>query len=221
MSNGVSLEGPSARPRSGGPARQLVVLLHGWGADGDDLIGLAPYWGERLPEAAFVSPHAPFPCDMGFGRQWFSLADRTPEVILAEVRLVAPMIDAFIDDQLAALGLSPGALAIVGFSQGTMMALHVAPRRAQAVAALVGYSGRLIAAELLAAETRTRPPVSLIHGERDEVVPAGSMERAGQALAAAGFAVETHLRPGLGHGIDPEGIAIAGNFIAERFANGG
>lgn len=221
MSAGLTLEGPSAAPRSGGPARQLVILLHGWGADGDDLIGLAPYWGELLPEAAFVSPHAPFPCDMGFGRQWFSLADRTPEVILAEVRLVAPMIDAFIDDQLAAYGLTPSELAIVGFSQGTMMALYVAPRRAEAVAALVGYSGRLIGADQLAAETKSRPPVSLIHGERDDVVPASSMESAGTALAGAGFAVETHLRPALGHGIDPEGIAIAGRFIAERFAGRG
>lgn len=217
MSNGVSLQGPGAPPRSGGKARQLVVLLHGWGADGDDLIGLAPYWGERLPDAAFVSPHAPFPCDMGFGRQWFSLADRTPEVILAEVRLVAPMIDAFIDDQLAAHGLAPDRLAVVGFSQGTMMALYVVPRRETRIAALVGYSGRLIGGELLAAETKARPPVTLIHGERDDVVPASSTERAAEALTAAGFSVETHLRPGLGHGIDPEGIAIAGRFIAERF----
>lgn len=216
MSAGLALDGPAAPPHSGGPARQLVLLLHGWGADGDDLIGLAPYWGELLPEAAFVSPHAPFPCDMGFGRQWFSLVDRTPEVILAEVRLVAPMIDALIDEQLTAHDLTPDRLAIVGFSQGTMMALHVAPRRETAVAALVGYSGRLVGASLLDAETRTRPPITLIHGERDEVVPAASMDQAGQALAAAGFAVETHLRPGLGHGIDPEGIAIAGRFIADR-----
>jgi len=217
MSTGLTLDGPSARPSSGGPARQLVVLLHGWGADGDDLIGLAPYWGEMLPDAAFVSPHAPFPCDMGFGRQWFSLADRTPEVILAEVRLVAPMIDAFIDDRLAEHGLTARSLAVVGFSQGTMMALYVAPRRAEEVAALVGYSGRLIGASLLESETRTRPPVALIHGERDEVVPARSTEHAAEALTTAGFSVETHLRPGLGHGIDPEGIAIAGQFIAERF----
>jgi len=221
MNAGLSLEGPSAQPSSGGRARQLVILLHGWGADGNDLIGLAPYWGEMLPDAAFVSPHAPFPCDMGFGRQWFSLADRTPEVIMAEVRLVAPMIDAFIDDQLAAHDLPPDRLAVVGFSQGTMMALYVAPRRPEEIAALVGYSGRLIGGSALAAESRSRPPVRLIHGERDDVVPASSMESAGEALSAAGFSVETHLRPGLGHGIDPEGIAIAGQFIAEQFAKGG
>jgi phospholipase/carboxylesterase len=221
MNAGLSLEGPSAPPRSGGPARQLVILLHGWGADGNDLIGLAPYWGEMLPDAAFASPHAPFPCDMGFGRQWFSLADRTPEVIMAEVRLVAPAIDAFIDDQLAAHDLPPDRLAVVGFSQGTMMALYVAPRRAGEIAALVGYSGRLIGGRELAAEAKSRPPVRLIHGEQDEVVPASSMESAGEALTAAGFSVETHLRPGLGHGIDPEGIAIAGQFIAERFEKGG
>jgi phospholipase/carboxylesterase len=218
MTPGLSLDGPSAPPRAGGKARQLVVLLHGWGADGDDLIGLAPYWGELLPEAAFVSPHAPFPCDMGFGRQWFSLADRSAQVILAEVRLVAPAVDAFIDAQLAEHGLTPAHLAIVGFSQGTMMALHVAPRREAPVAALVGYSGRLVGAERLAAEARTRPPVTLIHGAHDEIVPAASLESAGAALTAAGFSVATHLRPGLGHGIDPEGIAIAGRFIADCFA---
>jgi len=221
MNAGLSLEGPSAAPRSGGPAKQLVILLHGWGADGNDLISLAPYWGEMLPDAAFVSPHAPFPCDMGFGRQWFSLADRTPEVIMAEVRLVAPMIDAFIDDQLAAHDLVPDRLAVVGFSQGTMMALYVTPRRPDQIAALVGYSGRLIGGSTLAAETKSRPPVRLIHGERDDIVPASSMEGAGEALVAAGFSVETHLRPGLGHGIDPEGIAIAGQFMAEQFAKGG
>jgi len=219
MSAGLQLEGPSAPPRAGGTAQQLVVLLHGWGADGDDLIGLAPYWGELLPEAAFVSPHAPFPCEMGFGRQWFRLTDRSPDTILAEVRLTAPMIDAFIDEQLAAHGLSPTQLAIVGFSQGTMMALHVAPRRETEIAALVGYSGRLIGAGLLDAETKSRPPITLIHGEQDEIVPAGAMESAGAALMAAGFAVDSHLRPGLGHGIDPEGIAAAGRFMAQRFAS--
>ena len=219
MTAGLTLEGPSAPPRAGGTAKQLVVLLHGWGADGDDLIGLAPYWGELFPEAAFVSPHAPFPCEMGFGRQWFSLADRTPDTILAAVRLTAPMIDAFIDEQLAAFRLPPAQLAIVGFSQGTMMALHVAPRREIEIAALVGYSGRLIAGGLLDAETRSRPPITLIHGEQDEMVPAGSMDSAGAALTGAGFTVDSHLRPGLGHGIDPEGIAIAGRFIAQRFTN--
>jgi len=218
VSAGLALDGPSAPPSAGGPAKQLVVLLHGWGADGDDLIGLAPCWGELLPEAAFVSPHAPFPCEMGFGRQWFSLADRALDTILAEVRLTAPMIDAFIDEQLDAYDLAPAQLAIVGFSQGTMMALHLAPRREVEIAALVGYSGRLIGDGLLDAETRSRPPITLIHGEYDEMVPAASMDSAAAALTGAGFTVDSHLRPGLGHGIDPEGIAIAGRFIAQRFA---
>ena len=169
MTAGLDLQGPSAAPATGGAATALVVLLHGWGADGDDLIGLAPYWGELLPGAAFVSPHAPFPCEMGFGRQWFSIADRTSEVILAGVRLAAPMIDAFIDEQLAAHGLTPDNLALVGFSQGTMMALHVAARRDAPVAALVGYSGRLISAGLLEAEAISQPPICLIHGEHDAI----------------------------------------------------
>jgi len=217
MSAGLNLEGPNAPPQSGGKARQLVVLLHGWGADGNDLIGLAPHWGALLPEAAFASPHAPFPCDMGFGRQWFSLADRSPDTILAQVRLVAPAVDGFIDEQLAEQGLGPAELAVVGFSQGTMMALHVTPRRAEPVAALVGYSGRLIGAELLSGEVASHSPVTLIHGANDEMVSADSSEQAAAALKGAGFSVDTHIRPGLGHGIDPEGIEIAGRFMAECF----
>jgi len=219
MTGAFELDGPAMAPRSGGRAKQLVVLLHGWGADGNDLIGLAPHWGETLPDAAFVSPHAPYPCEAGFGRQWFSIQDRTPEVVVAGVRVVAPLIDALLDRTLAEHALGPEALAIVGFSQGTMMALHVGPRRERALAALVGYSGRLVGGALLETEVLVRPPVMLIHGSADDMVPAQSMEEAGDALKTAGFTVETHLRPGLGHGIDPEGIALAGRFLAASFAD--
>ena len=126
------LSGPSRPPASGGKPKQLVILLHGLGADGSDLIGLAPYWAQLLPEAEFVSPNAPFPCDMGpFGHQWFSVQDRAPATVLAGVRAAAPILDAFIDDLLTERGLASGSLAIVGFSQGTMMSLFVALRRPQ------------------------------------------------------------------------------------------
>jgi len=202
----LTLEGPTMRPASGGPAKALVVLLHGWGADGQDLIGLAPYFAQMLPHAAFMSPDGPFPCETGFGRQWFSLADRSPETLLAGVRAVRGLVDAFLDDQLAALGLTPDRLALVGFSQGTMTALHVACRRDRPIAAVVGYSGMLIPGD--AAEIRSRPPVMLVHGDADPVVPADAMAAAAAYLRELGFPVETHLRRGLGHGIDPEGIVL-------------
>src|SRR5215469_5079921 len=148
-----SLSGPVHKPASGGAPRQLVILLHGLGADGNDLIGLAPYWAPLLPEAEFVSPDAPFPCDMApFGRQWFSLQDRSPAAILAGVRASAPILDAFLDDALAARELAPAQLALVGFSQGTMMSLYVAPRRTAPVAGVVGYSGALVGTDALAQE---------------------------------------------------------------------
>jgi phospholipase/carboxylesterase len=214
-----SLSGPSHKPASGGPPRRLVVLLHGVGSDGNDLIGLVPYWASVLPDAEFLSPHAPFPCDMApFGRQWFSLQDRTSAAILAGVRATAPILDAFLDEALAARGLDASQLALVGFSQGTMMSLYTGLRRATAPAAIVGYSGALIGAELLSTEIRARPPVLLVHGDADEVVPVAALSHAVEALAAAGVPVEQLRCPGLGHSIDEEGLRRGGEFLRNAFA---
>src|SRR5690348_938173 len=166
------LPGPGRPPLAGGKPRRLVILLHGLGADGNDLIGLQQYWGRLLPDAEFISPNAPFPCDMApYGYQWFSVQDRSPPAVLAGVRAAAPSLDAFIDEALQQRGLSKGDAALVGFSQGTMMSLYVGLRRAQPLAGILGYSGRLIAPELLAAEMRSRPPVLLVHGTNDPLVP--------------------------------------------------
>ena len=214
-----SLSGPVQKPASGGKPRQLVVLLHGLGADGNDLIGLAPYWARLLPEAEFVSPDAPFPCDMApFGRQWFSLQDRSPTSILAGVRAAAPILDAFIDDALKARGLDEPRLALVGFSQGTMMSLYVGLRRAKALAGILGYSGALVGAQSLAQEIRSRPKVLLIHGDADEVVPPQALPMAIRGLEAAGVPVEMLICPGLGHGIDQEGLTRGGEFLRQAFA---
>ena len=214
------LDGPRFGPEAG-KAGALVILLHGLGADGNDLIGLAPHFAQGLPEAAFVSPHAPFPCDMApFGRQWFSLQTRAPEAILGGVRAAAGHLDAFIDKELSDHGLEDDRLAIIGFSQGTMMALHVAPRRARPCAALIGFSGMLVGPELLPAEIKSRPPVLLVHGEADEVVGFAAMAPAAAALKANGLSVTTLARPGLGHGIDPPGIGAAIALLGEHLGGG-
>lgn len=219
MAGFMELDGPRFGPASGGAPQQLVILLHGLGADGNDLIGLAPHWGRILPDAAFAAPDAPFPCDMApMGYQWFSVQDRSPAAMLSGVRMTAPALNAFIDQELKRTGLTADRLALVGFSQGTMMSLYVAPRRAAQVAAVVGYSGRLIAPELLAEEALSRPPILLIHGEADDVVPFESMAMAEEGLAAAGFTITTQGRPRLGHGIDPEGLEQGGAFLKTAFA---
>jgi len=215
----VDLSGPSFGPAAGGKPGRLVILLHGYGSDGNDLLGLAPHWSRQLPDTEFVSPHAPFPCEAApFGRQWFGFEGRSESMMLAETQTAAGILDAFVDGALARRNLAEDSLALVGFSQGTMMALHVAPRRARAVAAVVGYSGMLIAPQLLAAEIKSRPPVLLVHGTADPVVPYASLATAQAALHDVGIAVKTETRRGLAHAIDEEGLALGGDFIAAAFA---
>lgn len=215
----TTLAGPMLPPRAGGPARQLVVLLHGVGADGHDLIDLAPSLAEHLPHAAFLAPDAPQPCDMApFGRQWFSLQDRRLPALDAGARATAPLLDAFLDDALVRHGLTDDRLALLGFSQGTMMSLFVALRRSRPMAAVLGFSGALLGGAALAQEIRARPPVLLVHGDEDEVVPVGALEAAGKVLAEQQVPVRSMIRPGLGHGIDPEGLAAGAAFLQERLA---
>ena len=210
----MQLDGPRHPPTAGVAPARIVLLLHGYGADGNDLIGLAPAWAPAMPDTLFVSPHAPFPCEGApFGRQWFGIAGRDAEMRFAGLRAASAMVDGFIDDLLEETGLPPGALTLAGFSQGTMLALHAGPRRAEPLAGILGYSGRLLAPELLDGEALSRPPVALIHGEMDELVPFSSMAEAAVALERTGFVVETHGRPGLGHGIDPEGMRAGLAFI--------
>ena len=210
----LELSGPSQKPADGQPPRALVVLLHGLGADGNDLIGLAPYWAPHLPHVEFVSPNAPFPCDMApYGRQWFSLQDRSPDAVLAGVRMAWGILDGFLDAELARTGLAADRLALVGFSQGTMMSLFTGPRRAERIAGIVGYSGRLVGAEALAAELKSRQPVTLVHGDADEILPVSSLPEAVKGLEAAGIEVASTVRPRLGHSIDETGLRIGLEFL--------
>lgn len=212
------LDGKRREPASGGAAKQLVVLLHGVGADGADLIGIAAEWARMLPDAAFVAPDGPEPCDMApYGRQWFSLADRAPARLEAGVRAAAPALGEFLRAELATLGLPDSALAVMGFSQGAMLALFAGLRGAPAPAAILAYSGALLAPASLAVELAQRPPVLLVHGEADGVVPAAASRAAEASLREAAVPVEALYPPALGHGIDAAGIAAGARLLARCF----
>ena len=215
----AELDGPRLAPRSGA-AKQLVVFLHGYGADGNDLIEIGRAWAGLMPDAAFVSPHAPSPCGQApVGREWFPLTFRDPNERWTGVQMAAPTLNDFLDAELARHQLPPAALALVGFSQGTMMALHVGLRRP--VAAIVGYSGMLVVPEDIdpesfSAEIVSRPPVLLVHGEQDDLIPIQALFHAAQGLAALDVPTEWHISAGIGHGIDPEGLRQGGEFLARR-----
>ena len=219
MTNDVpTLSGPEFGPASGGNPKQLVILCHGLGADGNDLIGLAPHYAKILPNAIFVSPNAPFQCDMSpFGYQWFSLQERTEEAMLAGAQKAQPILDAFIDQQLAKYKLTERNLALVGFSQGTMVSIFTVLRRKIPVAGVVAYSGRLIGKDLMTQEIRCKPPMVMINGDQDELVPVTLQPAAVETLRALGVNIEGHIRPGLGHSIDDVGIKIAQDFLSALF----
>ena len=218
-----ALDGPRLAPRSGRPARQLVVLLHGVGADGADLLQFAPLLAEALPDAAFAAPDAPFPCDMApFGRQWFSLRDRDPAHLAAGVRNAEPMLRAFVQAESARLSVPGAAVALLGFSQGAMAALHTGLRMTPRPASILAYSGALLAPETLAAEMASPPPpVLLAHGEMDGVVPVQASRAAEAALRAAGVPVRALYVPGLDHSIDDTGLAAGTALLAEAFEERG
>jgi phospholipase/carboxylesterase len=214
----ADLDGPRWGPASKAAPAQLVVLCHGLGADGHDLIDLAPTWGHALPDAAFVSVDAPFAHDSGFGRQWWSVADRSPQVVEAGVRHAAGFLERFIDAELQRLGLPADRYALMGFSQGAMTVLFTGLRRASAPRAILAFSGALIAPESLATELANHAPVLLVHGEADDVVPAQRSRDAEAALRAVNVPVEAAYVPRLGHGIDDTGLAMGALTLQRAFA---
>jgi phospholipase/carboxylesterase len=210
----LSMEGANIAPVSGEAPEYIVLFLHGVGADGHDLMGLADEFSDILPGAQFISPHAPFHCDMmPMGRQWFSLQSRDTAHMLTGIAASAPLLNEFIDKTLAAYGLGIGRLIVIGFSQGTMMALHTLLRRPEPCAAIIGYSGAMIASKQLAQEITCKPPVCLVHGEEDMIVPFAALPDAEAALHKAGVVVEAYAVEGLGHTISGEGIVTAREFL--------
>lgn len=210
------IDGPRVVPPSGTSPRSLVILLHGYGSNGDDLISLAPHWRGAMPATVFVAPNAPEPCPGAPGGfQWWALTNADRGARANGVARAAPLLDAFIDAELARYGLAEAQLALVGFSQGTMVALHVGLRRPAALAGIVGYSGMLADEAGLADPQTSRPPILLIHGDADPMIPVAAFDQAKAVLARNGFAVESHVSPGLGHGIDLAGLQLGGRFLAK------
>ena len=198
-----------------GAARLLLVLCHGVGADGQDLIGLAEPWAAALPGVAFLAPNAPEQCDMSpFGRQWFSLQDRTPAVLAAGAQRAIPALMATVDAELARLGLPADAVALMGFSQGAMMVLHAGLRRPVPPAGIMAYSGALLDSPALDAEMTGKPPVLLVHGEADEVVPFTCGPAAAVALRQRDIEVTTQWSKGVGHWVDEAGLRAGAGFVA-------
>jgi phospholipase/carboxylesterase len=193
-------------------------MVHGYGADGRDLIGLADHWRQLLPGVAFAAPNAPQLLPGSPGYQWFPISRIDPHEMRNGVEQAGPILDAFLDAELARLNLPPERLALVGFSQGTMLSLHVGLRRAVKPAAIVGFSGLLAGPVPPSAEDGADiPPIFLTHGDSDTVIPPQAMFLAAGQLGAAGAAVQWHMAAGMGHGIDPEGLMMAGLFLNQAF----
>jgi len=205
------------RGAKSGTTKSLVIFVHGYGADGNDLISLSDSLGEHLPDTVFYSPDAPNPCKMSpMGREWFPIPwidGSSEEVAKAGMETAVQMLNDFVDDTMKAEGVTPAQTFLVGFSQGTMMSLHIAPRRAEPIAGVVGFSGRLLEPDTLKSEVVSRPPVLLVHGDADEMVPVASLPEAANALTLAEFEVYTHISKGTGHGIAPDGLGVALQFI--------
>lgn len=215
----MSLKTYTHLPKSGAKPTSMVICLHGLGANGMDLLGLAREWEHELTETVFISPDAPFPCDMApVGYQWFSLQDRNPAAMLEGIKEAEPILQAYIDAMLKEYGIADDKLALVGFSQGTMMSLYAAPRRTKKIAGVLGYSGALLGEEGLGAEGINKMPVYLAHGESDTVVPFDAYRHASSHLAQNGFPIQGHTTPGLQHSIDQTGIDRGLSFLSKILA---
>ena len=213
----TTLSGPELAPLEGGDPKQLVILLHGFGSDGKDLISLAPEFANVLPHAQFVSPNAPFNCEMSpFGYQWFGLSNITDKAMFEGANDAAPILNHYIDSMLKRFGLQDKDMALIGFSQGTMMSLYTAPRYPEKLAAVLGYSGALLGEEELKTIDHHKMPIHLLHGRQDNVVPVEAYQHAQESLSALDFQVTGHTYDHLAHSINEEGVVSGGLFLKEN-----
>ncbi len=218
MTDNQTLTGP-VRPATSGNADALIILVHGYGADGNDLIGLADPLAPHLPNVMFTAPNAPQRCTNNpMGYQWFPipwLDGSSQEAAEEGMAAAVVMLNAYLDDMAKTHGIAADRTILLGFSQGTMMSLHIGPRRDDQLAGIIGFSGRLLNGENLKSEMKSKPPVLLIHGDSDDVVPPSSLPEAADGLTAAGLSVYTHVSEGIGHGIAPDGLGLSLQFIKE------
>jgi len=209
----ATLSGPMLPPKSGGAAKQAMVLLHGYGADGADLLSLGYQWRELWPDMLFVAPNAPQACAANpGGYEWFPLGPDRIAGRIAGVEGARPVLVNFLMDLWVQTGLGPADTVLVGFSQGAMMALHVGTGLDRPLAAIVAFSGGLVLGE----GPYALSPVAVVHGDADAVVDPDLGREAAQVLGAKGFEVALHMSPGIGHGIAPDGLAFATAFLVEH-----
>lgn len=209
----TSIDGPRLLP-SDGEVEKLVILCHGYGSNGRDLIALGEVWQHFMPKTAFISPNAPYPCEMApGGYQWFPLNTFSQDERQEGVKSAAPILDNFIDQELHRFNLTAEDLALVGFSQGTMMSLYVGLRRAPQLAGILAYSGMLVGADDLEEAIRATPPVLLVHGNADELIPPHASQDAAEMLGTLGVPAQYYVCSGVGHGISPEGMELGGEFL--------
>lgn len=215
----AKLKGPEQGPLAGLPAKKLMILLHGVGANGNDVFNLVPHFAEALPDTAFFSPDAPFPCDLApVGLQWFSLKDRREDILIKGLAMAAPYLNQCIDEKMQQYKLQDKDVILMGFSQGTMLALYTALRRKKPLGAVLGYSGALIGIRKLKDDLVSRPPVCLVHGEDDMVVPFLAFQEAVVALQQADFFIHAYSQENVGHGIDPAGLKVGIEFLQHIFS---
>ena len=208
------------RKPTSGKVKKIVLFLHGYGANGADLLSISDYWIESLPDTIFYSPNAPFSCDVNpMGYQWFKLSDRTPEELESGLEKVEPYLDNLINNLLKIHNLDISKLAVIGFSQGTILSLYSFTQKKKACAGVIGYSGLFFFNEKIKKKIKINFPILLHHGIKDEVIDFNHSLNAENILKKIGFDVSCHIHNNLGHGIDDTALEMGKNFLKEVFKN--